>query len=499
MTRFIVWGYPWLLRGLLPAAGALLALSLPALSRELRLKVSRNGWLCALALAAAAGLMRSRAPVAHRVFFDEYEHADIARNLARQGAFAVSEAAGPKLDALDAPLWPGAAHQIFAWAGPRWNAAASALTVPAVWAAATLAFGETAGLAAGLLWLFFPVAQAFAGTGAIEPTAALFCALGLTALLGERPWAGLLLLLCAAHSRPECAVLLPLAWLLPRSRRLPWWAAAPSAVLLAPIPVIAWLNRARGVEGYTGTAGQSAGLFAAHLAGNLGFLLSPAGLCWALALPALLGAWLRRREPRARALAGAAAVLLAVYTAYAMGDFTRGGGERYALVLLVPLAPLAGAAFLWRRPAAGLAAAALAAGMAWRAPLPALDPEHLREQAILARGRAELPANAFVIAFSVPAVVTEAGRSAIGALLYLEGTQPPPGPLYVLRDYWTAHRPADAARLDAALAARYQESPAVVDDAGWGFYALTPKRSGKFSALDRKDPSRRQFHSERSE
>ncbi|PIR18906.1 MAG: hypothetical protein COV48_04940, partial [Elusimicrobia bacterium CG11_big_fil_rev_8_21_14_0_20_64_6] len=140
-------------------------------------------WLAAILLAALA--LRLTAGFSHRVYYDEFEHLDIARHLAATGQFAETLAGGiVAYDVLSRPTWPGGHHTalavIFKLFGASaltaflWSAFLSTLSALFVfWAALELFDDERGALAAAFIWGVLPLAVRY-GTACDLTSATLF-------------------------------------------------------------------------------------------------------------------------------------------------------------------------------------------------------------------------------------------------------------------------------------------------------------------------------------
>lgn len=379
----------------------------------------------ALALAARLWLVES----GHRVYFDEFEHLDIARALAAGAGFVETLAGGlASWDAKSLPTWPGAHHAGLALAlklaGPSaavafaWSALLSTASVPLVfWAALELFDDAAASLLAALLWALCPISLAYAGACDLTSSSLFWSAAALAGLAAARrdpacAAFGAFAAALAAQTRFENA-LLPLAtvWALPRARRA--WAL-PGLALLAIPAGLALTNARLGLPGFaSGAAGGAAGNALRHLGPDLVFLLSPAR-AWAPAACLGLVACVRRRE--ARGLALLAGAYLLAYASFFRGDFSRGTEDRYAASVLLPLAIAAAAA----PPALRGAAALLTVGLALMRPLPGLPPEHEAMRRFAVEAGALVPADAVVLAFNPPFAAETLHRPVAAAQLALE-------------------------------------------------------------------------------
>ncbi|MBI2789597.1 MAG: hypothetical protein HYX59_13040 [Elusimicrobia bacterium] len=160
--------YPRLLWVVLAAWAAA---ALPAWRR----RAGDAGLLAAIALAALAAYPRLDATRAHRVYYDEFEHLDAARNLADHGRWGGTLLGGlPGRSLLTRPTWPGGHHAELAafWRvfGGREDAAfdlgamMSSATAFFLVLAGACAFGPRAGLLAGGLWAALALSWRWAGT-----------------------------------------------------------------------------------------------------------------------------------------------------------------------------------------------------------------------------------------------------------------------------------------------------------------------------------------------
>ncbi|MDX6769912.1 MAG: hypothetical protein SF051_10290 [Elusimicrobiota bacterium] len=487
---------PKLVAGLaLPALGALWAgngRATPAWRRA-----------AALAGAAAAAALLARlllvAPT-HRVFYDEYEHLDLARNLAERGVYAATMGFVPGALTVDRlPLWPPLAHLHYAalflvrgyseGAVYALNVALSCLVPLAAAAASFTAFANPA--AAGLTALFLalsPVAVSYASTADLSSVALLWTALAWLAVLraekrdGRRDlWAAGLTVAAALHARPDGLLLLPpLLWLLARRGRA---AAGPAAMALAsglPLLVLAWSARAAGHDGYGDSWGSLSGRAPLQALENLWFFLEPSSPRPLLLAAAAWGFWSLRRERVARALALSAGLYFALYAAYPTSAFGRGSGDKYALAVELPLALLAGlgaARLLEKRPRALLAGVAAAGVLAPLSLRPHSDPGYAASDAFLRRLAPHLAGAPPLLTFVPPAGRAVLDAAVVHPRLLLEkgpaALDPAGRGFLLLRDEAGERRPADAAALDALVKALYAERELYAEEAAGRRRALT--------------------------
>jgi hypothetical protein len=457
----------------------------------------------AAALLAGALLRCGRAP-RHEVFYDEYEHADIAANVARTGHFAETLAGGPPdLSIYDLPSWPGAFHALLALPvrlgadAERLafgvNALLGTLTVALVFGAAALAFESGwAGAAAAVLWALWPDHVRLSAAGDLTPFSNLWLAAALLAAAARRPWLLALCCACAVNTRFENLALLPFAaWLLGRERR----SGALTLACLAALPPMALilLNRGSGIPGFTAGAGESLRSLGENLLGDLRLgrwdWLCVAALAAACAL-----------QPRSRR---PALLLAAVSAAYLLGTsaFYRGVMDgpqaRYSLAVLLPLVVAAGggaAALAARRGRPWAAALVLAAfGLCLRPWAPGEDTPNLVQDRFVREAAASLPADALVLSFNPQAVLIPARHAAAAPWLLNEPAvaERAKSGLIVFEDWAWREK---GASLEKDLRARYDWKELARGGAPSkpaAFWALTPKPAKKISALERRAPPRR--------
>jgi hypothetical protein len=476
-----------------------------AVLKELRPWGPAKAFAAAVLLACAGAALAASRHSGHRVYMDEFEHVDIAANVARGGLFGESLAAGrPDLSVVATPTWPGGGHVLWSWFFKAWEpseALASAVNLGLGAATAVLlfvlcarGFGDpAAGLIAAAAWAFLPLRHAYAGTTELTAPslffqAAAYLAAILCAQAPDPTARGLAVLAAclAAHARFENGLLLPLALAFlgrrpeERARLWPWGALA--GLLILPVAAIARLNAAHSLPGFSGGLTAAALNLKRQLAGDLIYLARlPAGAL----LLGLLG-WARRdksERPAALFLAGAAVLYLLAYASFFRGDFGAASEDRYALSALMPLLVLAalGLAALLRRRAWMGALAAAALFCAW--PAPADPGGGFRQMEAFARAAAPvLPEDAPVVAFSPPFVVAATGRAAVSPYLLLEA-----GPVrervlaapavVVFEDWWWARRPEVAGQVRALLAGRSGAllAEAVIDGRKQSFVLLKKK------------------------
>lgn len=455
-----------------PAALALLLAAwlalLPGALVRLRARLSANaGWLLAAILLAALALRLAPGGM-HLVYNDEFEHLDIARRLAATGTFAGTLAGGlPGWDVLARPTWPGGHHVALAafmrlgGGAFLWSALLSSLSALFVfWAALELCDDERGALAAAFAWAVLPLAVRYGRATDLTGSSLFWIAASLAALHARQkePRLGVFAAVTLAYAvqvRPENALLIGYAALI----RAPLAVYLP-ALLGASIPAsIALANRAEALPGYSAATTAPLAHLARQIGPNLSFLASRAEYLLLL-VPAAYAAVTKR--PAAR-LAGLSAALLVLYGCFFRGRFDTGTEDRYALSVLLPLA-VAGAPVL---AGAAIPAVLLAAGLAFAAPAPP-EAEHEASRRFLEKSARLIPERSFVAAFNPPFVREVAGRPAASPFLLLEdlpafererarvGADPR---LVLYKDWAWRSRPEEAARLEAALAARYGATP----------------------------------------
>lgn len=434
----------------------------------------RAAAVCGAAAATALFVRLWLAPAGPRVFYDEYEHLDLAWNLASRGVFAGSMAWIPgELDVFRRPLWPPLAHLHYAalflatglgesgvWA---LNAALSAAACAAAGAAAFAWLGSplAAGLTA-LLLAFSPTHAAYARTADLASVASLWTALAWLAALRGGPWTAGLALALAVQARPDGLLLLPpLLWLLSRHGRR---ALGPSALaaLSALLPLsIAWSARAAGHDGYGDAWATLLARAPRQALENAWFFLRPDSPRLPLALAAAAGFWRARRERFARALALSVALYFGLYSAYSTAAFANGSGDKYALALELPLALLA--APLFAAPpallAGGLAVYAALSAHAFR---PVSSVHYAASDAFLRRLEPFVGADAPpMLTFVPPAPKVVLGAAVVHPRLLLEQGPAKLDPrgrgFLLLRDDSWRFQPKDAAALEALVRALYRE------------------------------------------
>lgn len=464
--------YPAALLLLLAAWLAFLPSAAARLRRRLALSRPRTGyWLAAILLAALA--LRLTAGLTHRVYYDEFEHLDIARHLAATGQFAGTLVGGIEgYDVLARPTWPGGHHAALAaifklfcasaWTAFLWSALLSTLSALFVfWAALELFDDERGALAAAFIWGVLPLAVRYGTACDLTSSTVFWSAAALAALHAREREPGprldafaALTLAYAVQVRPENALLLGYAALL----RAPLSVLAPAAAGALIPATIALANRADALPGYSAATTAPLSHLMRQTFPNLRYLFGRAEF-WPLLLPAALAAFTKR--PAAR-LAALSAALLLLYGGFFRGRFDTGTEDRYALTALLPLSVASASAL----PVAAVPAALLAAGLAWSGP-GAPEPEHEASRRFLERSARLIPERTFVAAFNPPFVREVARRPAAGAFLLLEdlprfeaeraraGATPE---LVLYKDWAWRSRPEDAARLERLLDAGYSSA-----------------------------------------
>ena len=474
-----------------PAALALLLAAwlalLPGALGRLRSRMAANaGWLLGAILLAALALRLALGGV-HLVYNDEFEHLDIARHLASSGRFVETLAGGlPGFDVLARPTWPGGHHVALAaflklgGGAFLWSALLSSLTALFVfWAALELCDDERGALAAAFVWSVLPMAVRYGRATDLTSSSLFWIAAALAALHARErePKLGIFAAVTLAYAvqvRPENALLIGYAALL----RAPLAVYLPALVGAALPASIALANRAAALPGYSAATTAPLAHLARQLGPNLSFLASRAEF-FLLLVPAALAAFTKR--PAAR-LAALSAALFLLYGGFFRGRFDTGTEDRYALAVLLPLA-VASAPVL---AGAAVPAALLAAALAFAAPKPP-EAEHEASRRFLEKSARLIPERAFVAAFNPPFVREVAGRPAAAPFLLLEDLPPfelqrprvgSAPQLVVYKDLARRSRPADAARLEKALAAGYDSSP-LADNGLDSLVLLTPRPLGR--------------------
>lgn len=440
----------------------------------------------ALAAIVLAGLaLRLAAGPGPLVYYDEFEHLDIARRLAATGAFAGTLVGGlPGWDVLSRPTWPGGHHAALALflklggGAFLWSALLSSLTAAFVYWAAREAFDDERGaLGAACVWVLAPLAVSYGRASDLTSSSLFWIAAALAALHAREKDPALnafcaLTLAYAVNVRPENVLLVGYAALL----RAPLVVVLPALAAAAFPAAISLANRADALPGYS--AGTTAPLshLARNFAPNLRFFLERPEF-WLMIPPALLAAFTRR--PAAR-LAALSAAFLLLYGCFFRGRFDAGTEDRYALSVALPLAVasnLGGAAV----PAALLAAGLSSGGRK------AHDAAHEASRLFLQRSAILIPERAFVAAFNPPFVREVARRPAAAALLILEdlpafearraavGADPR---LVLYKDWAWRSRPEAAAELERRLAEGYDASP-LAGDGRDSLVLLTPRLRGR--------------------
>ncbi|MCR4296596.1 MAG: hypothetical protein NUW21_13765, partial [Elusimicrobia bacterium] len=329
-----------------PAALALLLAGwlalLPSALGRLRRRCSANGgWLLAALVLAALALRLAGGP-AHRVYYDEFEHLDIARRLAASGTNALTLAGGlPGYDVLGRSSWPGGHHVALAaflklGGSPfLWSALLSSLSALFVfWASLELFDDERGALAAAFLWAVLPLAVSYGRASDLTSSTLFWIAASLAALHAREREPGLnafaaCTVAFAVQVRPENALLIGYAALI----RAPLAVYLP-ALLGAAVPAsIALANRAEALPGYSAATTAPLAHLTRQIPPNLRWLAERAEF-WLILIPAALAAFLKRPAVR---LAALSAAFFLLYNGFFRGRFDTGSEDRYALTVLLPL------------------------------------------------------------------------------------------------------------------------------------------------------------------
>lgn len=465
---------------LLVSAGPKLVAALACLALGLLAARRRSPGL-SVALLFAAGLLARLllAPKGPRVFYDEYEHLDLAWNLASRGVFAGTMASIPERLNVDfAPLWPPLAHLHYAalfLARGFSETSIHGLNAVLSSSAALLAGGP---VAAALL-AFSPVSIMYAGTADLASVSLLWSALAWLAVLRAEKegdavslWSAGLTLAAAVHARPDGWLLLPpsLWLLLSRRGRAAAGPAALAALSSLPLFLLAWGARAAGHDGYGDSWSSLLARVPAQAAGNAGFFLQPPRLI--LLGLGTYGLWRRRAERPAQALALSALLYFGLYAAYPTSAFTRGSGDKYALALELPLALLAGGAAV--PGARGLLVLYAALGVMSIAP--ARDAGYAASDAFLRKVSGALDGTP-VLSFVPPAPRVVHGAAVLHPVLLLEkglnALDPDGRGFLVLRDESWERRPETSERVNTLIRTLYTEEVLFAEEAGGRRRALT--------------------------
>lgn len=450
-------------------------------------------------------------------------------NLARLGRFGESLAGGlPDLDILSAPTWPGGYHAalglIFRILGAEealafdFNALAAAVAAGLIYLAGVHLFRrESAGLWAATLWCLLPLQARYAAATDLTVWSTLWLAGSiLAASLAARKHSdgayALLLatLALAAHARFENILLAaPCAWFLRREGWSPWsrptwkirllhaaWLAS-----LAPLALLVARNRGLELPGFSDSPAGHLSNLLANIPANILFLLGePAPAALALTAAVTVA---RTRERGAAWLALVALAYFLVYASFFRGRFSQGSEDRYALSVLLPCALLAGHGFSLLtgvRPLGQLLSAVAALGLFVAALLkPDGGPaeQFAAEDGCLRKYGPILPPQAYVISYSVPAVLVAAGRPAVSPYLLLEHSGPglpaflSGHPLFLFRDFWWDKRPRDSERLEALLRRDFEQGEVIggTTEAGSpGVFRCSFQRLRKKSIIDQRPP-----------
>ncbi|MBI5629720.1 MAG: hypothetical protein HY921_02415 [Elusimicrobia bacterium] len=508
--QFLVYGYPLLLAALFLSW---LLLAFLQFGVEFG-NCHRIELACLGGIFVAALSLRLLWPHRPQVYFDEFEHADIAANLARRGAFAESWAGGsPELSVLKTPTWPGGFHfllsLIFRAFGPSWAAAAglnallASASILLIFWAALLAWDDwpAAATAAGLL-AFSPLHLRFSTCGDLTASSLfwILSALGAFFLaLREKSLKRYLLLLTslaiAAHTRPENLLLFPvLLGSLHLRGQAPGGkpARAAETIFIAsslPILLIAFVNHSQGLPGYGESFSSTFGHLARNIPRNLLYFLRQPGFSLMVIPAAIYGA----ASPKAK---GGQAPLLALalgygllYSGFFRGNFNLGAECRYALAPMIFIYIFAGLGLSAASKRMGLAALP-ALGIAFTSFLSASQYRWQKESAFdqeyrfMLESSASLPSGAWIIAYSPPAVLSVMRMASISPYLILE--QPETwlkhleGKEAVLfKDCWWHERARDSAPVEAILRQAYDLQPlrtAHIGSKDFSFELLIPKR-----------------------
>jgi len=451
-----------------PAALALLLAGWAALLARALRRLRRGYALAAIVLVGLA--LRLAAGPGPLVYYDEFEHLDIARHLASSGAFAGTLVGGlDGYDVLARPTWPGGHHvalALFLKLGGDafvWSALLSSLSAVFVfWAALELFEDERGALGAACVWILLPLAVRYGRASDLTSSSLFWIAASLAALHARAKDPALnafcaVTLAYAVQVRPENFLLVGYAALL----RAPLVVMLPALAAAAFPAAIALANRADALPGYSAATTAPLSHLARNIVPNLRFFAARAEF-WLLIPPALLAAVTKR--PAARLVALSTAFLL-LYGAFFRGRFESGTEDRYALAVALPLAVAANLG------GAALPAALLAAGLAFSGQKPP-DAEHEAARLFLERSASLIPQRAYVAAFNPPFVREVARRPAAAAFLLLEDlagfesarARVNADPRLVLYKDWAwRSRPVESAKLVAALSSGYDATLLAAD------------------------------------
>jgi hypothetical protein len=419
------------------------------------------------------------APKGVRVFYDEYEHLDLAWNLASRGVFAGTMAWIPERLNVDfAPLWPPLAHLHYAALFlARGFSEISIYGLNAVLSALTVLLAG--GPVSAALLAFSSVSIMYSGTADLASVSLLWSALAWLAVLRAEKeggavslWTAGLTLAAAIHARPDGWLLLPPAlWLLLSRRGRAAAGPAALAVLSSlPLLLLVWNARAAGHDGYGDPWTSLLARIPAQAAENAAFFLEPPRLI--LFGLGAYGLWRRRAERPAQALALSALLYFLLYAAYPTSAFARGSGDKYALAMELPLALLASGAAV-----PGVSALlVLYAALGLASLRPGRDAGYAASDAFL-RGlskKIDMSSTAAggppLLTFVPPAPRVVHGAAVVHPVLLLEkgpNTLDPDGKGFlVLRDESWERRPETAARVNALIKTLYTEEEVYAEEAG---------------------------------
>jgi len=240
----------------------------------------------------------------------------------------------------------------------RLNNAVAGLAVVVTVLLAQLLFGTTrASLLAGAVLALLPMQLTWSNTAAVEPSAALACAVAMlaathyaaTGTASAAAW----MVAAAAWAltmRPECILIVPLVLftvvlLAPSelaTRR--WWLAVAAGLVLAVVPLM-HLAAVRD-EGWGTTGPRLSWAYAqANAPVNFTFYFADERFPFAIAIAAIAGLAGRRHWRQGVLMAAYALAFWSIFVFFYAGSYNYGADVRYSLMSYVPIAIAAGVGF----------------------------------------------------------------------------------------------------------------------------------------------------------
>jgi len=458
-------------------------------------------------------------PAKHQVYLDEFDHLNIAQNIARTNhLFNCINGDGSQCDNFFIPQWPAGFHVFLAM---NLSVFGNSEQVPFLLTPIIASF--TIILAFFLLFLIFknpflaiagsfflsltPVHLKYSHSLSLDMFSLFWLFLTLIFLqiyLANKKFRSFLLLLAAlvffAQIRPEGFLLIPLIFLFlfkdkafPRNNKFLWPALIIFLVLLIPLAQHIWQGTVKFPQTpWHDSIGQRLNSFKDYSTNNLSFFFNHAFSSIVVSLLAIVSLFNFKNGQRLKWVLFFL-VFFTVFSAYRTGNFIDslpgddfiaiyGDASRYSLILLVPLTILAvgGLKLILERTTEGKIQKAILTSLVLTAFLMSIFPtrnfvfsktKYDDGYDLLIMAKDKLPDNSLIITEAPAEIISVTGKRAIYTDIFKEkyGThQPRDTQLILFKEYFL--RPGDEKYLtdkfDSKLIEKLNDS---------AFYTLTPK------------------------